>query len=63
MQNDKNILDTGKYKFEGEPCNKCGNFTLQKKRIILLKMTCSLNLLSDMLISKRKNWYSIPLNL
>ena len=40
-KSDKNILDTGKYKFEGEPCNKCGNFTLQKKNNFVICMTCS----------------------
>ena len=40
-KSNKNVLDTGQYKFEGEPCNKCGNFTLQKKNNFILCMTCS----------------------
>ena len=40
-KSNRNVLDASQYKFEGEPCNKCGNFTLYKKNNFILCMTCS----------------------
>ncbi len=39
--NTKLNLEKAHYKFEGDPCNKCGNFTLQKKNKFIVCMTCS----------------------
>ena len=38
----KNTLNNkSDYKFEGDPCNKCGNFTLHKKNNSLICLSCS----------------------
>ena len=39
---EKNTLNNkSDYKFEGDPCNKCGNFTLHKKNNSLICLSCS----------------------